>query len=173
MNRYAECLKLVLAYEGGFVNHPNDKGGATNLGVTQATLTKHLGRKATIDDVKALTPDKVAPIYEQMYWKPVWAFRLPKGVDLCVFDWAVNAGPNRAIRHLQEALKVRVDGIIGVNTLKAVEAANAKDLVKVLCYLRRDWYNRRVQEAPSQMVFLKGWLARVDHVEKEGFKHYA
>src|SRR5262245_15160238 len=68
---FEACLKFVLQFEGGFVNNPADPGGPTNLGVTQTTLSAFLGRHATVDEVKALTPEKVAPIYRFRFWDHV------------------------------------------------------------------------------------------------------
>jgi lysozyme family protein len=95
---FEPCLAVVLKHEGGYVDHPRDPGGATNLGVTIGTLSGWLRRPATKAEVRALTPEKVRPIYRKNYWDAVGADALPAGVDLAVFDPAVNSGPGRAKR---------------------------------------------------------------------------
>ena len=101
---FEACLPVILASEGGFVDDPHDPGGATNLGITRATLSGWLGRAASIADVEALSPAAVAPIYQARYWNPSHAGDCPPGVDLMVFDEAVNQGVGRAIASLQVAL---------------------------------------------------------------------
>src|SRR5262245_16984588 len=100
---FEKCLKFTLQFEGGFVNNPKDPGGPTNLGVTQATLSHFLGRQASIAEVKALTPQKVSPIYRLKFWDAVDGDELPVGVDLAVFDFGVHSGPSRGVIGLQRA----------------------------------------------------------------------
>jgi lysozyme family protein len=130
---FDKCLKFTLKFEGGFVNNPKDPGGATNLGVTQGTLSAFLGRHATLDEVKALTPDKVAPIYKLRFWDRVNGDDLPDGVDLAVFDFGVHSGPSRGVIGLQRVLNVADDGKLGTLTLKAVAKADPRDTINVLC----------------------------------------
>jgi lysozyme family protein len=132
-NNFDASLKFVLQFEGGFVDHPKDPGGATNLGVTIHTLSAVLGRPATKAEVKALTPKTVAPIYRQRYWDKVRGDDLPLGIDLAVFDFGVHSGPKRGAEMLQRVLGVSVDGDIGDVTLKAARQVDAKSLIKLLC----------------------------------------
>ena len=101
---FERALPLVLKHEGGYVDHPNDPGGATNLGVTIGTLSSWLGRPATKAEVKALTRATVAPIYRKNYWAAIRGDELPAGLDYAVFDFAVNSGPKRAAMALQRAV---------------------------------------------------------------------
>jgi len=114
------CVKVILEYEGGFVNHPDDPGAATNMGITTKTLSRWLRRPATEDDIRNLNVGTAKVIYQEYYWNPIDGHNLPPGVNLVVFDMAVNAGVTRAIKMLQECVGVTVDGIIGPNTLAAV-----------------------------------------------------
>lgn len=156
------CLREVLRHEGGYVDDPRDPGGATNLGITLGTA-----RAAGLDidgdgdvdkaDLRKLTPTKAGPVYRARYWDAVEGDKLPSGVDLAVFDAAVNNGPARARRWLQEALKVHVDGVIGPQTLKAAsEAPRAQTIERIRLY--RDAHYRR-QENFS--YFGRGWLRRL------------
>ena len=109
---YQKCLETILHHEGGYVNHPKDPGGETNLGVTKRVYEGWGGTK----DMKDLTVEDVAPIYEKNYWGKVKGDDLPSGLDLCVFDFAVNAGPGRAAKYLQTMIGTVADGGIGPNT---------------------------------------------------------
>jgi lysozyme family protein len=130
---FDKCLAFTLQFEGGFVNNPDDPGGPTNLGVTQSTLAMFLGRPVTIAEVRALTPEKVAPIYKLKYWDHVSGDDLPIGVDLAVYDFGVHSGPSRGVIGLQRALKLADDGKLGPVTLAATNAANPQDLINGIC----------------------------------------
>ena len=103
---FADCLSIILESEGGFVDDPQDPGGATNLGVTLATLAGFRRRPVTVADVRALTVADVAPIYQADYWNVAHCGDCPAGLDLMIFDEAVNQGPGRAIRSLQRVIGV-------------------------------------------------------------------
>ena len=111
---YDKCLETILHHEGGYVNHPKDPGGETNLGVTKRVYLEHGGTK----DMKDLLVEDVAPIYKKGYWDKMKGDQLPNGLDLCVFDFGVNAGPGRAAKYLQTMIGTVADGGIGPNTLK-------------------------------------------------------
>ncbi|MGY6531509.1 glycoside hydrolase family 108 protein [Glycocaulis sp.] len=128
-SRFAKALDHVLKWEGGYVDHPDDPGGATNFGITLATLQGWRGRSVTKADVKALTKAEAGEIYKARYWDQCRCDELPEGVDAIVFDAAVNHGPGRAARLLQEALNVGVDGIIGPITMGAAKGADPRELV--------------------------------------------
>lgn len=93
---FAKSLKLVLKYEGGYVNHPDDPGGPTNKGVTLATFRRYVKKGGTVADLQAITDAQVATVYRKQYWNAVDGDGLPSGVDFAVFDYAVNSGPGRA-----------------------------------------------------------------------------
>jgi lysozyme family protein len=156
--RFEACLPVILASEGGFVDDPADPGGATNLGITLATLCGWLGRTASIADVEALTPAAVAPIYHARYWNPAHAGDSPPGVDLMVFDEAVNQGVGRALASLQSALGVAADGAFGPATQAALSAADPASLVKEIAANRESHY----RALPTFPRFGRGWLARLD-----------
>ena len=160
---FQECLEHILLSEGGYVNHPADPGGMTNLGVTKRVWEEWVGRPVTEQEMKGLTHDDVAPLYKKRYWDAVHGDALPSGVDLCVFDCAVNAGVARAARFLQRAAKVDQDGVIGPGTLKAVQEASAASLIRDFC-AQRELHYKSLQTFPT---FGKGWMARLDRVEDE------
>ena len=158
---FSACLRHVLAMEGGFVNDLADHGGATNWGITAATLAHWRGHPVTEADVRSLQPVEARTIYHANYWNTVRGAELPSGVDLVVFDISVNSGPRRAVRMLQEALGVIVDGILGPVTLRAVAVAEAGVVIDRLADARRRFYVALTQRDPSQARFLAGWQNRV------------
>ncbi|KFG68717.1 glycoside hydrolase family 108 protein [Microvirga sp. BSC39] len=160
---FGRALSLVLRHEGGYVDHPRDPGGATNLGVTIGTLSAYLGRQATKTEVKSLTVPAVTPIYRRNYWDKVRADDLPCGVDYCVFDAAVNSGPARAAKWLQRAVCVDADGVVGSQTLKAIKALQASVIINRICDDRLDF----LRGLPTWGTFGKGWSKRVEGVRKE------
>jgi lysozyme family protein len=161
--RFAECVAVVLRHEGGFVDHPRDPGGATNRGITLRTLRDWRGDDSlTADAVRELTEEEAREIYFARFWNPIRADELPPGVDLAVFDFAVNSGPGRAARELQAAVGATADGAIGRATLAAVRAADAAQVVGNLSERRRAFLRR----LPTFETFGRGWLRRVADVEK-------
>jgi len=159
--RFDRCLAEVLRLEGGYTDNPDDPGGPTNFGITQATLATAWGRPATAKDVAALTVADVAEIYRTRYWAKTRCGELPAGLDLAVVDTAVNMGPETAVRLLQRALGVSADGVVGSATLARVEAAPIASVIRTLSEMRRSRYRALVKFE----AFGKGWLRRVDAVE--------
>lgn len=157
---FQAALAAVLRFEGGYVDDPRDPGGATARGVTQVTLAAFRGRPVGKAEVAALTAEEAAAIYRRMYWDAVRGDELPGGVDLAVFDLAVNSGPGRAARMLQAVLGVRIDGIIGPATLAACRGAPAARTSELLCDARL----RFLQSLPTWGVFGRGWSNRVQRV---------
>lgn len=146
---FLACLAFTLKYEGGYVDHPADPGGATNLGVTRATLARWRGRPVTKAEVKSLTHDEAAQIYRRFYWNPCGGSRLPSGVDAVVFDWAVHSGPSRSLHALKK--------------VRAAEPGSAPtQIVRALCRERR----RFLARLKGFSVFGRGWSRRVDALEK-------
>ena len=157
-NNWIKCLETILHHEGGYVNHPKDPGGETNLGVTKRVYEDFGGTK----DMKDLTREDVEPIYKKNYWDRVKGDDLPAGLDLCVFDFGVNAGTGRAAKYLQTMIGTVADGGIGPNTLKAVEAYvedhGIEDTIKSYQAERQKYY----EGLSTFDTFGKGWTRRVD-----------
>ena len=155
---YDKCLETILHHEGGYVNHPKDPGGETNLGVTKRVYEEFGGTK----DMKDLTVEDVAPIYKKGYWDKMKGDDLPTGLDLCVFDFGVNAGPGRAAKYLQTMIGTVADGGIGPNTLaKLKEYVDEHGLAKSI-----DNYQEARQAYYEKLstfaTFGRGWTRRVD-----------
>ena len=154
---YQKCLETILHHEGGYVNHPKDPGGETNLGVTKRVYEEHGGTK----DMKELTVEDVAPIYKKGYWDKMKGDDLPSGLDLCVFDFGVNAGPGRAAKFLQKMIGTTVDGGIGPMTLakvnEYVDSNGLEESIKQYQSARQEYY----ENLSTFNTFGKGWTRRV------------
>jgi lysozyme family protein len=157
---FHDALDIVLSHEGGFSDHRSDPGGATNLGITRATLAAFRKAPVTRDDVKRLGREEAARIYRALYWDRIDGDALPAGVDLMVFDYAVNSGPERAVRTLQTLAGAPADGRIGPATRAAVAAADPAALISGIAS-RRTSFLRRL---PTFGVFGRGWTRRVERV---------
>ena len=160
---FKQCLDLVLKSEGGYSNHSQDPGGMTNLGVTKRTWEEYTGHQADEKTMLGLTPEKVAPLYEQRYWRPTYCEVLPRGLDLLIFSMGINAGTGRCVKLLQSSIGCVADGVIGPRTMELIKSANVADLIRKYSEARREYY-RSLKNFP---VFGKGWLNRVDHEEAQ------
>lgn len=131
-DNFDKCFDMLLTHEGGFVNHPEDPAGATNLGVTKGTLQQYLGRHVSMDEMKALTPEDVKPIYRKLYADKVRFDDLLSGLDWAVLDWVVNSGTGRAAMALPKLVGAKQDDAIGPKTLHAVMNYDPSELVDKL-----------------------------------------
>lgn len=148
MGNFQRCIDLILAEEGGLVNHHRDPGGLTQYGISQRAYPNL--------DIATLTLDAAKAIYRRDYWNPVHGDELPDGLDLLLLDGAINQGPVTTIKLLQEALNVAVDGVLGPITLANARRAMPNVLAK-FCALRA-W---RYEINRDEDVFGKGWFNRL------------
>lgn len=151
-DNFDECLKMLLHHEGGYVNHPSDPGGETNLGVTKKVYQEWGGTK----DMKDLTVEDVAPIYKKNYWDKCRCDDLESGVDWAVFDWAVNSGTGRAAKAIQKICGAAQDGAIGPKTLALINTQNTEYVVEEFGKIRQDFY----ESLKTFDTFGKGWTRR-------------
>jgi lysozyme family protein len=163
---FDEALRFTLGEEGGYVDDSRDKGGATNRGVTQGVYDAWREAKAQPhEDVRLMDETELEDIYRERYWKPGHCGDLPARLGVVHFDWCVNHGVKGALMTLQQALGVTADGAWGPKTVAAAAMSPAAG-DRRYDMLRRQWYLKRVAEAPDQAVFLPGWLGRVDRLDK-------
>lgn len=160
------CFERLIKHEGGYVNHPSDPGGRTNLGVTIEVWENWIDRSVTEAEMKALTPEKVKPLYKDLYWERVKGDKLPSGVDYCVFDAAVNSGASRAAKWLQTTVAAVPDGMIGEQTLKLVMLTNPQMLINKYSANRLAF----LQRLATWPTFGKGWERRVEEVQATALK---
>ena len=163
MSNFESALEIILEHEGGYVNHPKDPGGETNLGVTKRVYEDFGGEK----EMKDLTQEDVEPIYQENYWDKCKCDDLPAGLDLCVFDFGVNAGPGRAAKYLQTLIGTVADGGIGPNTLKTLSSyVDTHGVVKTV-----EQYQANRQEYYEGLstfdTFGRGWTRRVEETTEK------
>ena len=163
MSNFESALEIILEHEGGYVNHPKDPGGETNLGVTKRVYEDFGGEK----EMKDLTQEDVEPIYQENYWDKCKCDDMPEGLDLCVFDFAVNAGPGRAAKYLQTMIGTVADGGIGPNTLGALsrylDEEGLKTSIENYQNARQEYY----EGLSTFDTFGRGWTRRVEETTEE------
>lgn len=161
----------ILAHEGGYVDHPADKGGPTNMGITLPTLTNWLGREATRDDIKNLDKRTARKIYYNRYYINTGIDNLPMLIQPTVLDTAVNSGPKNAIKMLQDVITAyghpcgKIDGRLGDKTIAAARAAVdelGNQIVRALVNRRVLFCERIVRNDETQRTFLAGWINRAE-----------
>ena len=160
---YDKCIETILHHEGGYVNHPSDPGGETNLGVTLKVYEAWCAEQDIEQkDMRDLIVEDVAPIYKKNYWDRVKGDQLPAGLDLCVFDFGVNAGTGRSAKYLQTMIGTVADGGIGPNTLKKldeyIEQNGLTDTITNFQQARQEYY----ESLSTFETFGKRWTRRVD-----------
>lgn len=156
---YKKALDFVLKWEGKFSNHPDDPGGATNFGITQRTYDVYRTKlKRTLQSVKKINSLEVVDIYDDFFWEKIKGDELPENIAMALFDWAVNTGVRRAIRHLQLVLMVKEDGVMGPITIKSAKEMS-KNQLKLFLDVRERFYKKQ-----NKPMFLRGWLNRLNNL---------
>ena len=163
---YEKCLEAILHHEGGYVNHPKDPGGETNFGVTKRVYEEWGGSK----DMKDLLVEDVAPIYKKNYWHKVKGDSLPNGLDLCIFDFGVNAGTGRAAKYLQTMIGTVADGGIGPNTLRALDEYVTLHGLNETIENYQNNRQRYYEKLKTFETFGRGWTRRVDETTETALK---
>ena len=162
-HNWEKCLEVILHHEGGYGNHPKDPGGETNMGVTKRVYEDFGGTK----DMKELTKEDVEPIYKKNYWDRVKGDDLPEGLDLMIFDFAVNAGTGRAAKFIQRLVNTTVDGGIGPNTLGKIKeyvvTYGIEETITSYALMRQNYY----ESLSTFDTFGKGWTRRVSEVTEK------
>lgn len=167
-NAFEACHAVTHRWEKGYADHPKDPGGPTQDGVTQAVydawrLRAGHGRR----HVRHSTEAERLEIYREQYWHAVRGEYLPPGIDLAVYDFAVNSGPTRAIRYLQAALGVTVDGHIGAITLKAARDSWERGEAKLVVMRIMEGREKFLRGLKTFGTFGKGWMNRLEDVGRE------
>lgn len=159
---FERAFALTNGEEGGYSNNPKDRGGITYKGVTQRTFSAWLSANNQEDrDVITMTDAEHRSLAYVLFWKRCSCDDLPERSGCMHYDTATNSGPANAVRMLQQALGVVVDGVYGPITRNAVLAANDLDLLAAYFAVRKAFYERIVESTPSQAVFLNGWMNRL------------
>lgn len=156
-----QLIDAILEKEGGFVNDPVDRGGATHYGITAGTLGqwRHYGRPATVEEVRALPIDEARAIYRQRYVAPFESIPF-EALQAQLVDFGVLSGPATAVRALQGVLGVEVDGVLGDQTRAAVAVMPWRLVNAALVAARVKQHTELVERLPAQRKFLFGWIRR-------------
>ena len=162
MADYKKLIPLIKKWEGGFVNHPNDPGGATNSGVTLSTFRSVYGKDKTVQDLKNMTNEQWEYIFKTRFWDRWKADDIDsQAIANLLVDWTWASGVY-GIKYPQEVLVVKTDGIVGLKTLAAINYyPNKKELFDKLWNRRKKHFEDIVRNRPQSKVFLKGWLRRL------------
>lgn len=160
----AELLKpFILRWEGGFVDDPLDRGGATNKGITIGTFRNFYGKDATVEQLKNITDEQWLRIFKSGYWDKWKADDIEnQSIADIVVDWAWASGTATSIKQVQKILGVAVDGIVGNDTLTAINTADQRSLFVKIHSRRIEFVENIVKRDPSQTRFLKGWKNRIN-----------
>ena len=182
MPDYRDAIKTVLKHEGGFSDHPADRGGITMYGITRKVYEAYLGKPFASDDearkvMKAMPLTHAQAIYKKNYWDAIKGDQITKySKGSFIFGQAVNAGPTAAIKRTQKVLKelnplgfnkISIDGIMGKTTIDALNSVDEKTFVVKFHQATQDAYNAMVKKNPSQAVFLTGWFKRTESELKD------
>lgn len=163
---FESCLKFVLHHEGLWSDDPRDPGGATMKGVTLAVYKEYLGRDVSKDELRNIPDKHIMDLYKIRYWDKARCDDLAAGLDLVVFDLAVNGGVGRAAKILQRCVGAVEDGVIGPKTLDLVKRVPVKQMIIRFSEQRRMFYkNLRAFE-----TFGRGWIRRTDECESRAFE---
>ncbi len=146
---FKKSLNALFYWEGGYVNDPNDPGGKTKYGISKRAYPNV--------DISKLTKKKAGEIYFNDYWEPCGCEDLPAGIDLIVFDTAVNCGTDKSVRILQESVGSSVDGVYGPNTQAAAEKSNQQSAIKEFVARRAVYYGKLAKLDR----FGLGWMRRL------------
>ena len=150
---FTTAFEKLLKHEGGYVNHKDDKGGATRYGVTEA-VAREVGYRG---NMRELPLDLAQRIYKDRYWDAVQAEHLPADVRYAVFDAAVNSGVAQAAKWLQRACGVKDDGVIGPQTIRAANALHPEGLKRKMLAQRL----RFMATLANWPRFGRGWANRI------------
>lgn len=168
MAQFNQYSGRLINLEKGFVDNPNDSGGATKYGITLATwqeygYDKNGDGKIDVEDLKLITPDDARKIAKNNYWDYFKADDIRnQSVAEFIVDWGYNSGKVSVARRIQRLLKLPVDGVFGKDTLKTINSNNQKNLFEALKDDRKKLIEAIVRAKPSQMEFYNGWMNRIN-----------
>lgn len=168
MAKFEAFAGKVLQLEGGYVNHPLDKGGPTKYGVILSVWREHGHDKdgdgdIDAEDIKQLTEEDAKFIAKKVFWDYFRAdFILNQSVAEFIVDWGYNSGRTTVAKIVQRLLKLVQDGVVGIQTLTAINVAAQEQFFNILKAERRAFLDNIIARRPDQKVFYKGWMNRVN-----------
>ena len=159
-----QIIDEIIAREGGFSDRVQDRGSYTNYGITANVLGqfRQWGRRATRAEVQGLTAAEAREIYRRQFVSAPRFDRVPdERLRALLVDFGVHSGPVRAVKALQHALDVPIDGVIGAQTLTALAGADAEAVYRSVLRERGELLAAILHRDPTQRVFSSGWLRRL------------
>ena len=163
-----KLIPIIKRWEGGYSDNPNDRGGATNSGVTLAVYQSVYGKSKTKNDLKKMTNDQWDYIFTKLYWNKWKADEIKnQSIANILVDWVWMSGYG-TIKKIQSLFGLTADGIVGNKTLSYINSNNQEDIFNKIWNRRKSFYESLVKNNPSQKVFLKGWMNRLNTFKFQG-----
>lgn len=171
MANSSKLVPFILQWEGGFVNDPDDLGGATNKGITIGTFTEYRRKKGlktpTVNDLKNISGAEWNDVFKSLYWDRWKADEIKnQSVANILVDWVWASG-SHGIKRPQRLLGVKADGIVGKQTIAAVNAMDAATLFKMIKDDRAKFIDEICKARPKNEKFRKGWMNRINAIRYE------
>ena len=171
MANSSKLIPFILQWEGGFVNDPDDLGGATNKGITIGTFIEYKKRKGqkapTVDDLKNISDEEWHDVFKSLYWDKWKADEIEnQSVANILVDWVWASG-SHGIKRPQRLLGVKADGIVGKRTIAAVNAMDAATLFKMIKDDRAKFIDEICKARPKNEKYRKGWMNRINAIRYE------
>ena len=168
MADYTKLIPIIKRWEGGYSDNPNDRGGATNSGVTLAVYQSVYGKSKTKNDLKKMTSDQWNYIFTKLDWNKWKADEIKnQSIANILVDWVWMSGYG-TIKKIQSLFGLTADGIVGNKTLSYINSNNQEEIFKKIWNRRKSFYESLVKNNPSQKVFIKGWMNRLNTFKFQG-----
>lgn len=167
-----KLIPFILSWEGGFVNDPDDLGGATNKGITIGAFRTYRQKnglsRPSVEDLRNISDLEWSDVFKTMYWDRWKADQInSQSVANILVDWVWASG-KYGIEIPQKVLDVAVDGIVGPKTIKAVNSWDPKELFDTIKTERLAFIERIVKSRPANAKFRQGWINRINALKFEG-----
>jgi lysozyme family protein len=168
---FNDALQVILKHEGGYVNNPLDRGGATNFGITQKVYEAYKNRPVTIKEIQSMSLSDVRSIYKKSYWDKLGGDAIKfYSVALALFDQGVNRGTVPVVKQVQKVLGITQDGKMGQTTMNALNSTSEASFLPKFFAESDLAYKTIVERNPSQQVFAKSWSNRLKALASETSK---
>ena len=166
-----KLIPFILKWEGGFVNDPDDLGGATNKGITIGTFGEYRKRKGlpapTVTDLKNISDADWHDVFKSLYWDRWKADEIKnQSVANILVDWVWASG-SHGIKRPQRLLGVKADGIVGTKTITALNAMDAATLFKMIKADRAKFIDEICKARPKNEKYRRGWMNRINAIKYE------
>ena len=163
-----KLIPTIKKWEGGYSDNPNDRGGATNSGVTLAVYQSVYGKSKTKNDLKKMTSDQWDYIFTKLYWNKWKADEIKnQSIANILVDWVWMSGYG-TIKKIQSLFGLTADGIVGNKTISYINSQDQEEVFNKIWNRRKQFYESLVKNNPSQKVFLKGWMNRLNTFKFQG-----